>query len=493
MLKSSFIEILSTFDKAELLKFEDFIKSPYHNKNSNVIKLFTEIKKYSPVFDSAELIKETVWKKLYGEKAYNYGTMKNLIHEISKLGMKFIVLEEFEKNKLEKDVTLLTSLSSRNIAKLFSVKLNELERRYSMASFKEEDFHVNDFYSAYSKISWMKIFFYNTSIINSFTEKDILNGSAMFIYSFLIYLIKHYNNILAISYDLNFNTDKNLTAVFLKEISPDLIEKLLKIVKVNSERDYRILNVFRNMSDTFLNKENIEYYMKFKTSLIESIDIFSREDSKDLFICLSNSLLNLNTSKIDYGKERLEIMNAMIKGNIFSKPDGTVAFIDFQVYLWLAFYANEFNAIEKFSGKFIRKISTDNSEYAKKLCEALILFGKGSFDKVLSIISSTDYLDFMSKVNIKKLKVMCLYELNDYESFENENKSLYHFLKNNKSLSLTARNSINGLFDKINKLFKLKLDFNSYDYEKLLNEISNDSINKSSWLNKKISEFEKEH
>lgn len=490
MLKSSVIEILRTFDKYEFLKFEDFIKSPYHNKNSNVIKLFSEIKKYSPDFDCSELNKEIVWKKLYPEKAYNYGTMKNLIHELSKLGMKFIVLEEFEKDKLEKDKTLLTALSSRNINKLFSVKLNEIERRYSVDSFKEEDFHVNDFYSSYSKISWMKIFFYNTNIINSFTEKDLLNGSAMFIYSFLIYLIKHYNNILAISYDLNFSTDKNLIAVFLKEISSDIFDKLLKIVKVNSERDYKILCVFRNMCNTFFNKESVEYYMEFKTSLIKNIDIFSREDSKDLFICLSNSLLNLNVEKIDYGKERLEIMNAMIKGNIFSKPDGTVAFIDFQVYLWLAFYANEFDTIEKFSGKFIKKITNENSEFAQKLCEALLLFGKGSYDKVLSIISSTEYLDFMSKVNIKKLKVMCLYELDDYESFENENKSLYHFLKNNKSLSPTARNSINGLFDKINRLFKLKLDFNSYDSKKLLKEISIQSVNKSSWLYKKISEFE---
>ena len=489
MLKSSLLEILRTFGKEDFLKFEDFIRSPYHNKNSNSIKLFSAIKKYTPTFDNQDLDKEIVWKKLFPEKGYNYGTMKNLIHELSKLGMKFIVLEEFEKNKIEKDQTLMNALSSRNITKLFSVKLNELERKYSMDSFKKEDFHVNDFYSAYSKISWMKIFFYNTNIINSFTEKDMLNGSAMFIYSFLIYLIKHYNNILAISYDLNFSTEKNLIEVFLKEISPEIIEKLLKIAKVNSGRDHKILTVFRDMSNTFLNKESLENYTDFKNSLFENFDIFSREDSKDLFICLSNSLLNLNVAKIDIGKERLEIMNAMIKANVFSKPDGTVAFIDFQLYLWFAFYANEFETIEKFTEKFLKKIAAENSYYAQKLCEALLLFGKGSYDKALSIITSIEYLDIMSKVNIKKFKVMCLYELKDYESFENEYKSVYHFLKNNKSLSPAARNGIKNLFDKINRLFKLKMDFNSFDSKLLLNEISLESTNKSSWLNKKIIEF----
>lgn len=97
MLKSSLLEILRTFNNEEHLKFEDFIKSPYHNKNSNAIKLYSVIKKYSPAFDNEDLKKEIVWKKLFSEKEYNYGTMKNLIHESSKLEMKFIVLEEFEK------------------------------------------------------------------------------------------------------------------------------------------------------------------------------------------------------------------------------------------------------------------------------------------------------------------------------------------------------------------------------------------------------------
>ena len=490
MLKSSLIEILKTFDKTELSKFEDFINSPYHNKNTNAQRLYSALKKYYPEFKSAELEKEIVWLKLFPGKDYNYGTMKNLIHELSKLAVKFIVLEEFDKNTPEKDLTLMKTLSSRNTPKLFSVRLNELERKYSADSFKKDNFHVNDFYSAYSKIYWLKIFFYNTNQIGSFSEKDVLKGSAMFIYSFLIYLIKHYNNITAVSYDLNYNTDKNLIAVLLKEISPGIIDKLLKIAESDSGRDYKILNVFRNMSETFLNRENEQCYLKFKSSLIENIDIFSREDSKDLFICLSNILMNLNVSNIDYGKERLEIMNAMIKGNIFSNPDGTIAFIDFQVYLWLAFYANEFDAVEKFTKKFINKIAEENSEYAGNVSKALLLFGKGSYEEVLAVISQTEYLDFMSKVNLKKLKIMCLYELNDYERFENEYKSLYHFLKNNKSLSPAARNGMNTLFDRINRLFKLRLNYKPYELALLKKELSLESSDKSSWLNKKIFEFE---
>ncbi|MBK9332694.1 MAG: hypothetical protein IPM96_09925 [Ignavibacteria bacterium] len=58
MLKSSLLEIIRTFTKQELIKFEDFVRSPYFNKKENVINLFLEIKKYSPDYENENLKKE---------------------------------------------------------------------------------------------------------------------------------------------------------------------------------------------------------------------------------------------------------------------------------------------------------------------------------------------------------------------------------------------------------------------------------------------------
>ena len=58
------LEILRTFTKQELIKFEDFVRSPYFNRKDTVTKLFIEIKKYAPEFSSENLEKEKIWKKL---------------------------------------------------------------------------------------------------------------------------------------------------------------------------------------------------------------------------------------------------------------------------------------------------------------------------------------------------------------------------------------------------------------------------------------------
>lgn len=491
MIKSSLLEIFRTFSKEDFLKFEDFIRSPYHNKNSNAVKLFSEIKKFSGDFNNEDLAKEVIWKKLFPEKTYNYGTMKNLIHELSKLAMKFIVLEEFEENVLERDVILMNCLNERNITKLFNIKINEFDKQYSKDSFSKDYFFVNDFYSAFSKISWIKIYHNRANNLNAVTKKDLIDSSATFIYSFLIYLFKYYNNVLTDSLNQNFSMEKNILPVFLKEISPGIIEKLLGVVKDHSLRDYKILDVFWKMSKSQIYSNRIEYLLDFKKALHENINILSRWDAKDLFSLMGNTLSSADPSKINIEKELFELTDSMLGNNIFFMRDGSMTAADFNLYLWRAFNAGEYQAIRIFRDKNLNKIPNDNVEYSGKIAEAFLLFGKEEFERVLAIISYLQHPNFIHKVRMKHLKAKCLYELNDQITFESEYKSTYHFLKNNKSLSLKVKNDTEYLFDKIKKMFRLKEKFNLYDYEKLRKETDKENFNKNSWLNIKMSEFEK--
>ncbi len=489
MLKSSVLEMLRSFDKDELILFEDFLKSPYHNKNNNVIKLFTSIKKYYPDFDNENLNKEILWKTLYPEKEYNYGVMKNLIHELSKLGMKFIVIEEFEGNVLEKDTILLNGLNNRNIIKLFKVKMNEIERNYNKDTFKKEYFFVNDFYSEYSKMKWIKIYHCKANNIDAVTENDVISSSAMFIYSFLIYLFKYYNNVLSDSNDKNIPLDKNVLAVFLTEISSEIIDRLLEVVKQHSERDYKVLTVYRNMSLSQINKKSIEHYLEFKKTLKENIGIFSKWDVKDLSICLSNSLNNLDASAIDIDKECFEISDTLLSSSGIFNRDGTMTAADFNLYLWRAFNANRYDAIVTFVNNFIEKIPAEMREYSLNISEAYISFGKKDFGKTLEIISKSDHPTFISKVRFKQLKAKCLYELDEFELFESEYKAIYHFLKNNKSLSSKFKDDTRMIFDLTKKLFRLRQGFSQYESAKLKKEITQLYLNKSNWFALKLNEL----
>jgi hypothetical protein len=81
MLNSQLIEILKTFSRDEISEFGDMVCSPYFNKKSAVTKFWKEINKYAPDFNSANLSREKIYSKVFPGKEYNYGTMKNLVHD----------------------------------------------------------------------------------------------------------------------------------------------------------------------------------------------------------------------------------------------------------------------------------------------------------------------------------------------------------------------------------------------------------------------------
>ena len=357
--------------------------------------------------------------------------------------------------------------------------MKEIDKQNSKECFGKDYFFVNDLYSAFSKINWIKIYHNRANNLNAVTEKDLIDSSAAFIYSFLIYLFKYYNNVHTDSLSRNFSMERNVLPVFLKEISSGIINKLLGVVKVHSIRDYNILDVFWKMSKSQLNSDRVDYLLDFKKALNDNIKILSRWDAKDLFSLTGNILGNADPPKINIDRELFEITDSMLGNNIFFTRDGSMTTADFNLYLWRAFNANEFSAIRKFRDKYLNKIPKDCIEYSDNLAEAYLLFGEKKFEKVLAIITYLRHPNFILKVRMKHLKAKCLYELNDQFTFESVYKSVYHFLKDNRSLSMKVKSGTENLFEKIKRMFRLQEKFNEYDYEKLRLEINEKEIKKN--------------
>ena len=85
MNKSKSVQLLSAFSKDELSRSDDFLKSPYFNKNNRVIRLYKELAKDHPEFNSRNIQKEKLYKELFPGKEYNDQIMKNLNSEFLRL------------------------------------------------------------------------------------------------------------------------------------------------------------------------------------------------------------------------------------------------------------------------------------------------------------------------------------------------------------------------------------------------------------------------
>lgn len=63
-------EILGTFTHKDFHRLDEFLKSPYHNKNQNLISLYNYLKKYKGVYNSKNISKENIFKFVYRKEKF---------------------------------------------------------------------------------------------------------------------------------------------------------------------------------------------------------------------------------------------------------------------------------------------------------------------------------------------------------------------------------------------------------------------------------------
>jgi hypothetical protein len=136
MIKSKFIDVIRTFSPGELKQFRDFLRSPFHNTNKKVIKLFEIVRKYSPDYNSHQLEKENLFKILYPGKKYNDLVMRILISDSMRLSEEFLAYSRFSSEPMEEKVLLLKEYSGRNLNSLFDTTLKRSELKLPKVIFQ---------------------------------------------------------------------------------------------------------------------------------------------------------------------------------------------------------------------------------------------------------------------------------------------------------------------------------------------------------------------
>ncbi len=489
MQKSALMEIVNSFTALESERFSEFLSSPYFNKNNIVIRLFDIIKKNLPVTEEDLLNKETVWKALYHGKPYNYGTMKNLIHELTQLSVNFIYLEELENTKQVRNVLTVSALSYRNADKALNSKLKQIEKTFTGKSFRDLEYVLSDYYMEMSKIFWTKWMYQKSHQLKRASEKDFLAGSATTVYSFLLYLFKMTNNITVQSSDHNYELDKNLVINLLREFGTEKIERILSSVKEYSARDYKVLSVFWDMCRSQLFDPGPEQYYKFKSSLTANAKIFSLQDLEDLLTCLVTTLFGLKESEINKYRERIDIFDIMIANKIFIQRNRILPVHLFILYAWNLFNLSDFEGIEKFTKKYGKYLTEDKRENALRFSEICLKIGEQNFAEALETLLKIGYDYSAMKIYVKHIKAICYYELNDSASFMYENDSLRNFLKSNMKVNESVKESLKHHYRMISRMFQLRSKFDIAEFKMLRKEVTESTANIDSWLLKKVNEL----
>lgn len=489
MNKSSVIDILKHFSEDDISNFNDFAISPFFNKNKSVNKLFVELKKYYPNFESDNLKKENIWKKIYPGKPFNYGVMKNLIHDLAKLLEEYITIFSF-RNAVQRNYFLVEGLISRQIFNLYQKKALYFERK------KDEFFKKSSsqlFYHVYSELNHLNL----THSVNDKLSTKIAETEQKFIACKIAYCLVQISRAFSDHIVLNvFKKEKhsknNFSDIYFEIFKTKKIDEIISLLEKDFPNEYKILIIHRNMFLAYMNLKSFKHYIKFKESVFNFAGSVSKTELKLLCHKLRNliAILRHNNVNDNLNHESMEIYEFMITENIFSHGGATVSEVSFNNYVTYLAEFKEDVKLENFILKFADSVAGHNAANAYNYAMANLMFLRGKYEKSLDFILklSNDYEKL--KILIKTLQVKCYYELNDYESFISLYNSFKKFdHKNTFGIEHQQKNLL-GMCGFVNKLFKLKNYYAAAELKILRNKIANNELNNSLWLNEKAIEIE---
>jgi hypothetical protein len=490
MINTTLLNIIGKFSPKEIREFGEFIISPFFNKNENVIKLYSYIKKFHPEFSDKRLEKEYVYKKVFSKGVYNDGFMRTAIYNLGKLAEDFLAYVNFSKNELDKGINLLEELNERKLEKVFLKYYSEIE-----SDLEREKHHDAEYFYMKYKIKEQMEEYMDWS---KFKNKDFKNytlNTTTYIYDELtcFYITKALNH-------YRFMLDK----ASYEQIDYDysLLDSIIDYLLTKNNNYIKQIKIKLHLYEILIQKESkVEYYRILKDILVREKDSLSHSDRYSLHNILQAFCIRKSyEGDTSYKKDRFELYKICVEQKLYIASEH-IYFDDllFANITNSAATSGEFTWLENFIDGHQEQLSPENKDMVISYSFARMNFEKGAFVEALKCLNGIKTIKHIQfKLPIRDLTLMVLYELAEYSQAYYQIDSYRHFLTNNKNFLADSRyERINSFVKAYTKLIKLRDKTKSAVNSKISAETAklkcelekNSNIQERSWLLQKVSEL----
>lgn len=479
MKNSKLVSLLSKLSQKEFKEFGKFVKSPYFNSNSNIVKLYDLITKHFPDFNNPKLTKENIYSNIYPGEKYNDSTVRGLLAAALKLGEEFLTVNFLRENENHYKEFLLTQLCRRKIFDLFNIHLKNTRAELEKISSKDEDY----FYLKYrieTQISTIE-----SKLYIPLTQKDIpgdthTNDTDNLINYFLISLMKRYNYLLTKTGSLNVSLDLK----FFDEVIQYLHKTDLSKIPV--------LNYHYNRAMLYISGMDKKYYLVLEKILYDDFDNLEHSDRYNLFTTLQNYCVQANRDKSENTSDiQYKLYEFAIEKDILTFSDEEpLHHILFSNIIATSISLDKLKETREFIEKYKSRLAPERAESAVNLNMAKVYYKEKNFKEALSCLSLVHQDDVFYKVGIKNLYAMIYYESGLIEELFLLLDSYRSFLSSNVVIGEKLKENHFNFVSTLTKFLKLKDVGEKSEIEYLKHETESlKSLLSKQWLIEKMNEL----
>lgn len=477
MQKTKLIGLLRMFSKQEISRFNEFIRSPFFNKNENNVKLAETVIKYWPEFESTELTEENIYKQIFPKEKFEYFKIKNIISDVYGLAAEFLKVTISQSRKQDGEINLLNALHDRKLDNIYRQREKKIKNELLNARVKDEDNYLRQY-----QLERVNIAHYKFSG-SSYSFNSIQTEFESFLQYSLTGLLRLYSKMLHnknhgnISFDMKMFDEvwkyaKDME--FSNNPSCKIYKQVIALELSKDESDYRKLLKIKDELKGIIPAEELYYILQEQNSF--SAFMLKKGDER-------------------YYTERFSAFREMVENKFMDT--GYLIFPNVISVYTSAVMADQFEWAENFLLKAQNGI-TPGEEKLNTIhyCKAYLAYRKKDFGKALQLFTKTNFRLYLMKVMVKSYTARIYYEQNLYEQTISSVDTFRHYLKTEKMMDEEQKNAHYEFLRNLAELARLKFEginkSTAVDLGILKKQIKNMSANPlgaKNWLIEKAGEL----
>ncbi len=433
---SKLVLIIHSFNRKEMTRFGEFVRSPYFNKNKPVMRLFSELNKHFPLFNKRSFTIENLFNGVFPKEEYNYHKISNVISDLYNLAEQFLAQKRIENEDFYIERRLLKELRSKELYKIYEQIHNSYLKKLVNSGFKDEEYFFR-LYELTDEYLWY------ATIKKPNTELNILQTEFdHFINFMLIRLLRFYNLMI---HEKNQNNVKYDLKLF---------DEILNYVK-KIDSKIPALEIFKTILLLLYTKERKYYEILWKLKKKYNGQL-RFDDNYLVYVHLYDFAAYMVNFKGDdsYNKDMFRIYKEMIDKK-YMTPDNFL-YPNLMNVVKIACRVNEFEYAEKIIPAFEPYFPQDEKNSIISFCQGIIEYSKGNLKKAMKQFSLTNFQNFIFKVQVKILLLKIYYKLNMFEEALFLVDAFRHFLSREQNLLKEHRDSYSIFLNIIIELIKTK-------------------------------------
>lgn len=452
--------LLGAFSKKEMRSFGDFVRSPYHNRQNYITRLYEIISVYHPAFNKMRLNKETVYSKLYPDKKYNDTRIRNLTSDLLALAEKFVALRQFESDRVSQQVYLLETLPGRELDKMFERRYGRFKAETQKKIPKNEVDYLNRLRLLEAESIYVNRRKTNDPKANFECYQGIVDETIKF---FLASLFKNYSIIL----------NKEIT-FFKYDFDTRFIDTVLWYIEgVISEYKDDICIMLYYYFCVFYRNYNEPSFKALENFTFENFD---KIDKRDLLNAITNMVNYCRRMALagdaDYEKRALNLFKLALNEHLWNEENKFRPNI-FRGIVSVAGNSGELDWAEEFVNNYNMLQPPEHIASNTLLAKGRLCFDKKEYTGAIEYLSKVKPLDATYKYETDTLMIRIYYELGEIESYFDRVKSFKKWIKNNKTkISARYRVTFSEMAVYFERLMQIKLEPDEFRTKKMIQEIS---------------------